>query len=87
MQATAEYERQQRSQRAGGVSLVDKARSALDASVGRRDRGEAFTLARNRLSYRELTADADGIITTLPSKRVRLLRKVRVVARPSHATA
>src|ERR1043166_4905689 len=71
VQATAEHDRQLRSYRSavGSSSDLAKARSGQDVAVGRRDRAkEALTLARNRLSYCELTADADGVIMTLPAE-------------------
>lgn len=69
VQSVAEHDRQLRSFRSGvGSSTdLDKARSGRDVAVGQRDRAKAgLTLAKNRLAYCELTADADGVITTLP---------------------
>jgi RND family efflux transporter MFP subunit len=70
--------------RSGAVSSsdLDRARWAQDASVARRDRAkEALTLARNRLSYTELTADADGVITALPAEAGQVVAEGQVVAR------
>src|SRR5207248_7386332 len=66
VQATAEDARLARLQGAVSSSELDKARSVRDVAVGRRDRAkEALTLARNRLAYCELNADADGVVTAL----------------------
>jgi membrane fusion protein, multidrug efflux system len=84
VQSVAEHDRQLRSFRSGvGSSTdLDKARSAQDVAVGRRDRAkETLTLARNRLSYCELTADADGVITTLPAEAGQVVAEGQVVAR------
>lgn len=84
VQATAEDARVTRLQRTGTVSWseTDKIRSARDTAVGRRNRArEALTLARNRLSYCELTADADGVITALPAEAGQVVAEGQVVAR------
>ena len=84
VQSVAEHDRQLRSVRsgAGSSSDLDKARSAQDVAVGRRDRAkEALTLAKNRLSYCDLTADADGVITTLPAEAGQVVTEGQVVAR------
>ncbi|MDB5309591.1 MAG: efflux transporter periplasmic adaptor subunit [Gemmataceae bacterium] len=84
VQSTAEYDRQQRAHRtgAGSSSDLDRARSALDGAGGRRDRAkEALTLARNRLSYCDLAADADGVIMTLPAEAGQVVAEGQVVAR------
>src|SRR5205085_9048635 len=84
VQTTAEYDRQLRTYRSGAVSSseLDKARSAQDVAAGRRDRAkETLTLARNRLSYCELTADADGVITALPAEAGQVVDEGQVVAR------
>jgi RND family efflux transporter MFP subunit len=84
VQSTAEHDRQLRAYRSGVASSsdLDKARSALDVAVGRRDRAkEALTLARNRLSYCDLTADADGVITALPAEAGQVVAEGQVVAR------
>lgn len=84
VQATAEDARVTRLRRTGAVSLseTDKIRSAWDTAVGRRNRArEALTLARNRLSYCELTADADGVITALPAEAGQVVAEGQVVAR------
>ena len=84
VQSVAEHDRQLRSFRSGvGSSTdLDKARYAQDAAAGRRDRAkEALTLAKNRLSYCDLTADADGVITTLPAEAGQVVAEGQVVAR------
>jgi RND family efflux transporter MFP subunit len=86
VQATAEDARvtATRLQHAGAVSLseTDKVRSARDAAVGRRDRArEALALARNRLAYCELTADADGVITALTAEAGQVVAEGQVIAR------
>jgi membrane fusion protein, multidrug efflux system len=83
VQTTAEDARLARGGRLAVTSSeTDKARSARDAAVGRRDRArESLTLARNRLSYCELTADADGVITALPAEAGQVVAEGQVVAR------
>jgi membrane fusion protein, multidrug efflux system len=84
VQSTAEYDRQVRAFRTLAVSAseLDKARSARDIALGRRNRAkETLTLARNRLSYCDLTADADGVITTLPAEAGQVVAEGQVVAR------
>src|SRR5439155_8815414 len=84
VQTTAEDARVSRLWDAAAVSSseTDKVRSARDVAVGRRDRArEVLTLARNRLSYCELTADADGVITALPAEAGQVVAEGQVVAR------
>lgn len=84
VQATAEYDRTWRAHRTGGISTseLDKARSAFDGAAGRRDRArEALTLARNRLAYCELAADAAGVVTALPAEAGQVVAEGQVVAR------
>ena len=84
VQATAEDARNTRLRGTGAVSSseAEKARSARDVAVGRRDRArEALALARNRLAYCELTADADGVITALPAEAGQVVAEGQVVAR------
>ena len=82
VQATAEDARLARLQRAVSSSELDKARSARDVAVGRRDRAtEALTLARNRLTYCELTADADGVVMALTAEAGQVVAEGQVVAR------
>ena len=84
VQATAEDARVTHLRGSGAVSTseAEKTRSARDVAVGRRDRArEALTLARNRLSYCELTADADGVITALPAEAGQVVAEGQVVAR------
>jgi RND family efflux transporter MFP subunit len=82
--ATAEDARQQRllSRRATATSEVEKARADRDMAVGRRDRAiKALALARNRLSYCTLTADADGVVTELPGEAGLVVVEGQPVAR------
>jgi multidrug efflux system membrane fusion protein len=84
VQATADDARMARLRdtRAVSSSETDKARSARDAAVGRRDRArETLTLARNRLAYCELTADADGVVTALTAEAGQVVAEGQVVAR------
>jgi RND family efflux transporter MFP subunit len=67
--ATADHERNARLVRASAISPsdYDKTLSERDVAVGRRDRAvRMLALARNRLSYCTLEAEADGVITSLP---------------------
>jgi RND family efflux transporter MFP subunit len=84
VQSAAEHDRQLRSVRsgAGSSSDLDKARSAREVAVGRRDRAkEAVTLAKNRLAYCDLSADADGIVTVLTAEAGQVVTEGQVVAR------
>src|SRR6185369_1050893 len=61
---------------------VEKARAARDMAVGRRDRAvKALALARNRLSYCTLAADANGVVTELPGEAGLVVLEGRPVAR------
>ncbi len=87
VQSVAEHDRQHRSFRSGVGSAtdLDKARSAQDVAAGRRDRAkETLTLAKNRLSYCDLTADADGVITALPAEAGQVVTEGQVVTRLAH---
>ena len=80
--SVADHDRLTRLRGAPSLSELDKARSARDVAVGRRDRAkEALTLARNRLAYCELTADADGVVTALPAEAGQVVAEGQVVAR------
>jgi membrane fusion protein, multidrug efflux system len=82
VQATAEDARLARLQGAVSSLETDKTRSARDVAVGRRDRAaEALTLARNRLAYCELIADADGVVTALTAEAGQVVAEGQVVAR------
>src|SRR5439155_180908 len=87
VQTVAEFDRQQRAYRKGAESSseLDRARSAQDAAIGRRDRAkENLTLARNRLAYCELSADADGVILSLPAEAGQVAAEGQVVATLAH---
>ena len=84
VQATAEDARVTHLRGTGAVSPSewDRTRSARVVAVGRRDRArETLTMARNRLSYCELTADADGVIMALPAEAGQVVAEGQVVAR------
>jgi RND family efflux transporter MFP subunit len=84
LQTTAEDRRLTQLHPTGAVSTSDmeKARSAADVASGRRDRArEALRLARNRLTYCTLIADADGVITALPAEAGQVVAEGQVVAR------
>ena len=84
LQTTAEDNRSVRLGGTGALSFsdVDKARSARDMAIGRRDRArESLTLARNRLSYCDLYADAAGVITTLFVEAGQVVSEGQTVAR------
>lgn len=84
LQTSAEDERTNQLHRSGTVSRsdLDKTRSARDVAISRRDRSrETLSLARNRLSYTELLADADGVITALPAESGQVVAEGQVVAR------
>ena len=84
VEATAEYDRLLvlRASRSVSASEFDKGRSFLGVATGRRDRAKnLLTLARNRLAYCELSADADGVITALPAEVGQVVAEGQVVAR------
>jgi membrane fusion protein, multidrug efflux system len=69
--ATADHDRSARLIRSRAISAsdFDKTLSERDVAVGRRDRAvRMLALARNRLSYSTLAADAGGVITALPAE-------------------
>ena len=82
VQTTSEDDRLTRLRVSFSPSELDKARSARDVAVGQRDRArESLTLARNRLAYTELMAEADGVITALPAEAGQVVAEGQVVAR------
>jgi len=84
VQTTAEDARGTRLRATGAISSSewDKTRAARDAAIARRDRAkESLTLARNRLSYCELTAGADGVITALPAEAGQVVTEGQFVAK------
>src|SRR5207302_3072849 len=83
-QATAEYNRLRVLRGMGAVSAseFEKGLSFLGVATGPPPRAKnLLTLARNRLSYCELTADADGVITALPAEAGQVVAEGQVVAR------
>lgn len=84
LQATAEDARLLRLLKGGAVTTsdFDRGRSARDAALGHRDRArESLALARNRLAYCDLIADADGVITSLSAEAGQVVAEGRGVAR------
>jgi multidrug efflux system membrane fusion protein len=84
--ATAQDARQQQvlllHRGATSAAEVEKARAERDMAVGRRDRAvKALALARNRLSYCTLAADADGVVTELPGEAGLVVVEGQSVAR------
>ncbi|AMV25241.1 Macrolide export protein MacA [Gemmata sp. SH-PL17] len=83
-QSVAEHNRQLQTYQSGVGSTndLDRARAAKDVAAGRRDRAkENLGIARNRLAYCELTADADGVLTALPAEAGQVVAEGQVVAR------
>jgi membrane fusion protein, multidrug efflux system len=84
--ATAEDVRQQQllllHRGATSAAEVEKVRADRDMAVGRRDRAvKTLALARNRLSYCTLAADADGVVTELPGEAGLVVVEGQPVAR------
>lgn len=82
--ATAEDARQLQLSNRGATtnSEIEKVRADRDIAVGRRDRAvKALALARNRLSYCTLAADADGVVTALPGEAGLVVVEGQPVAR------
>ncbi|MBV8126675.1 MAG: efflux RND transporter periplasmic adaptor subunit [Planctomycetaceae bacterium] len=80
----AEHERrvELRSTDATSLSEFDKTLSDRDVAVAKRDRAvKALALARNRLSYCTLAADADGVVTALPAEAGQVVADGQPVAR------
>jgi RND family efflux transporter MFP subunit len=65
------------------LDRVQDGRKAADARVDRADR--SFMLAKNRLSYCELKADADGVVTALPVEVGQVVAEGLPVARIARA--
>jgi RND family efflux transporter MFP subunit len=79
-----EHQRRVELRRTGAASLseFDRTLSDRDVAVGRRDRAvKALALARNRLSYCTLAADADGVVTALPAEAGQVVADGQPVAR------
>jgi RND family efflux transporter MFP subunit len=67
---------------ATSAAEVEKVRADRDMAVGRQDRAvKSLALARNRLSYCTLAADADGIVTELPGEAGLVVVEGQPVAR------
>jgi membrane fusion protein, multidrug efflux system len=71
MQARADLTRTEMLVRQGWATsqLLDSRRSAADQGEGRLDGAEAkIKLARDSVGYTELRANADGVITAIPTE-------------------
>lgn len=67
---------------AASQSELDRVRDGRKAADARVDRAErSLTLAKNRLAYCELKADADGVVTALPVEVGQVVAEGAVVAR------
>ena len=79
-----EHDRRVVLRRTGAASLseFDKTLSDRDVAFSRRDRAvRMLALARNRLSYCTLTADAEGVVTALPAEAGQVVAEGQAVAR------
>jgi RND family efflux transporter MFP subunit len=87
-QATAEEGRTRRAvaSEASSATEYDKARAARDMAAGRQVRAaRALELARNRLGYCTLTADAAGVVIALPAEVGQVVAEGQVVTRVARA--
>ncbi|HEY1065179.1 MAG TPA: efflux RND transporter periplasmic adaptor subunit [Pirellulales bacterium] len=83
-QSAFELDRTKRLRETGAVSVsgLDQALADRDVAVGRRDRAvKELALARNRLDYGTLRADADGIVTALSAEKGQVVAAGETVAR------
>jgi multidrug efflux pump subunit AcrA (membrane-fusion protein) len=84
---TAADELRYRTLRERGYAAVadyDRKKTAKDEADGRLERAQrALDLARNQLTYSELKADADGVITATMAESGRSWQRKRGAARPS----
>src|SRR5947207_7028548 len=83
-QAAAEAERYAtlKSRGFAAVADFDRKKAAKDEAEGRLERARrALELARNQLSYAELKADADGVITATPAEAGQVVAIGQPVAR------
>jgi membrane fusion protein, multidrug efflux system len=79
-----EHDRRVQLRKTGATSLsdFDQTLSDRDVAAGKRDRAvKALALARNRLSYCTLAADADGVVTALPAEAGQVVADGQPVAR------
>jgi RND family efflux transporter MFP subunit len=86
-QAAADFERYAKLKTNGWASVADfdRKKAASDEAQGRLDRARrALDLARNQLTYAELKADADGVITATLAEPGQVVAVGQAVARLAH---
>src|SRR4029453_10108857 len=86
-QAAADFERYAKLKTNGWASVADfdRKKAASDEAQGRLDRARrALDLARNQLTYADLKADADGVITATLAEPGQVVAIGQAVARLAH---
>ena len=86
-QAAADFERYSKLKANGWASVADfdRKKAASDEAQGRLDRARrALDLARNQLTYADLKADADGLITATLAEPGQVVAIGQAVARLAH---
>jgi RND family efflux transporter MFP subunit len=86
-QAAADFERYSKLKSNGWASVADfdRKKAASDEAQGRLDRARrALDLARNQLTYTDLKADADGVITATLAEPGQVVAIGQAVARLAH---
>src|SRR5438093_9185872 len=86
-QAAADFERYSKLKASGWASVADfdRKKAASDEAQGRLDRAQrALDLARNQLTYADLKADADGVITATLAEPGQVVAVGQAVARLAH---
>src|SRR5436190_2912111 len=86
-QAAADFERYSKLKASGWASLADfdRKKAASDEAQGRLDRAQrALDLAHNQLTYADLKADADGVITATLAEQGQVVAVGQAVARLAH---
>jgi RND family efflux transporter MFP subunit len=86
-QAAADFERYSKLKAGGWASAADfdRKKAASDEAQGRLDRARrALDLARNQLTYADLKADADGVITATLAEPGQVVAIGQAVARLAH---
>jgi RND family efflux transporter MFP subunit len=86
-QAAADFERYSKLKTNGWASVADfdRKKAASDEAQGRLDRARrALDLARNQLTYADLKADADGVITATLAEPGQVVAIGQPVARLAH---
>src|SRR5262245_12785298 len=87
VQAAADFERYAKLKTNGWASVADfdRKKAASDEAQGRLDRARrALDLARNQLTYADLKADADGVITAALAEAGQVVAIGQPVARLAH---